>query len=135
MEANYGRSSGAQARAALAADLNVDGPFDPAVKIQATRLWDMQSAEGRRDTLRTLAMDASISVTSALIVSEHAAALPVTDDPFFSKLLGMRTSDARYVGGTSNIAPFLGMEIARTVIPDEVLQTLSIRQILEFREK
>jgi hypothetical protein len=68
-------------------------------------------------------------------MSEHTDTLPVTDDPYFAKLLAMRSADSSYVGGVSRLAPFLGFEIAKSVIPDEALQGLGIQAILNYREK
>ena len=52
-----------------------------------------------------------------------------------AELIALRTSGSRYVGGTSRITPYVGLEIAQAVIPDELLGHLLISDILNYREK
>jgi hypothetical protein len=61
--------------------------------------------------------------------------VPVTDDRFFATLLAMRSSDRKYVGGSSVLAALLGLAVMRSVIPDEVLGKISIGAILDYREE
>jgi hypothetical protein len=56
-----------------------------------------------------------------MLTSELTGFVPVTDDPFLAELLGIRASDKTYLGGTAPMAPWLGMEFASAVIPDDAL--------------
>jgi hypothetical protein len=80
-------------------------------------------------------IEASIKVTSAIVLAEETNSIPVSEDPYIAHLIGLRVSDSAYVGGTSKLAPYIGMDIAKSVIPDEALNKLKITQILEYREK
>lgn len=59
----------------------------------------------------------------------------MSEDPFIARLLSLRSSDPAYVGRTFKIAPYVGLDIAKAVIPDEALRQLSIPDILKYREK
>ena len=134
--ANYASGTGVEIRGALINDPNLLAPMDAEVQIEhPENFYDVHTASGRRDTMKTLLIETSIEVTNALLISEHTGTLPVTDDPFFAKLLAMRTTHSSYVGSQSKLAPFVGLEVAKSVIPDEVLQTLNIADILKYREK
>jgi hypothetical protein len=133
LEADYGSSTGAQMRSALINDPKLLAPLESSVRQE--HMSDIHTELGRRETLKVHVIEASVNVTSALLISEHTGTLPVTDDPYFSRLLALRTFDSAYIGGVSRLAPFLGYEIAKAVIPDEVLQHLKIFEILEYREK
>jgi hypothetical protein len=74
-------------------------------------------------------------LTSTLVVAEETGTIPVSEDPYIMKLLSLRTSHSVYVGGKSRLAPFIGLDFAKAVIPDEMLKQLSVPQILEYREK
>src|SRR5258706_7963670 len=39
-----------------------------------------------------------------------------------------------YIGGTANLAPWLGLEVATAVIPDEALTKLNFADILDYRK-
>ena len=133
---NYSSGSGADVRDALINDPALLVPMDPNVEIEhPEHFFDTSTASGRRDTLKSLLIETSINVTNALIMSEHTGTLPVTDDFYFAKLLAMRSTDSSYLGGVSRLAPFLGFEIAKSVIPDEALQRLGIQEILKYREE
>ena len=136
LNADYSSGSGSDVRTALINDLALLVPMDPTVEIEhPERLFDVSTSIGRRDTLKSLLIETSINVTNALIISEHTGTLPVTDDPYFARLLAMRSADSSYIGGVSRLAPFLGFEIAKSVIPDEALQRLGVQEILKYREK
>jgi hypothetical protein len=66
-------------------------------------------------------------------MSDETSALPVADDQTYPKLLALRTSSPQYVGGMSRMAPLLGMQFARAVIPDEMLGKLDFKDIFEYR--
>ena len=90
---------------------------------------------GRLETLRMLLIEASIQVTNAMIVADETQSIPVTDDPFVAQLMAIRVSSQSYVGGVSPIAPLLGFEIAKAVLPDEALARLDIPAIFLYRER
>lgn len=96
------------------------------------RLFDLGDEEGRRIALRSVLVEASIKITSAMVVAETTGFLPVADDRPFARLLALRTTRA-YVGGGPVGAPFLGLEVAKAVIPDEALQRLSFEDIIKYR--
>jgi hypothetical protein len=136
LDSNYSTGSGSDVRAALINDPTLLVPMDSNVEIEhPENFFDVRTPEGRRDTFKSLLIEESINVTNALIMSEHTGTLPVSDDPFFARLLAMRSTDSSYVGEVSRLAPFVGYEIAKSVIPDEALQQLTIPQILKYREK
>lgn len=132
-EGNYGSGKGHEIVRALRADGNllnrdmsfpVDGP-------------DMlfSTDEQRIRTFKVILYKASIAVTSTLLSSEEASLIPVTEDPYIAQLIALRTSSSSYIGGTSKLAPYIGMELATTVLPDQLLAQLPISKILEYREK
>jgi len=100
-----------------------------------SRPFTIDTTEGLQATLKVIMQDASVQVTSALLIADEAQAVPVSDDPYFLKLLALRTSSANYVGSASPHASLLGLEFARAVIPDEGLQRLSVKDIMTYREK
>ena len=77
--------------------------------------------EGRRELARTPLVNASIEVTSALLMADEVEALPVADDNTYPKLLALRSGHPKYVGGTPSLSPLLGLQFARAAIPDEML--------------
>lgn len=134
-EANYGGGLKGQAIIdVLAADPNLT-PLPLEDKGEPGKMFTVDSVEGRRGTLKMIVADASIQVTSALVVADAAQAAPVADDPYFLKLLSLRTSGARYVGTSAPNAWLVGLEFAKAVIPDQVLEKLPIREILTYRRK
>lgn len=133
-EANYGSGKGKEIVHALRQDdnllskrfnLEVDGP----------NMFDISTPERRRETFKTVLIEASINVTSTTILAEETDTIPVSADPYIARLIGLRASDSAYVGGTSRHAPYIGLDIAKSVIPDEALKQLKITEILEYREK
>lgn len=134
MEARYGgKITGADVRKAIVALGGARPPSSP--KVDGRLLFKIDTVEGCQETLKTLVLEASIQVTSALIVADESGAVPVANDPYLARLIAMRSSQDRYVGGTAPLAPYLGMEFARSVIPDEALQHLSIKDVVEYRRK
>jgi len=133
-EANYVAGSGAEILRALLQDDELrNTPLrDPDLEGEPFQIAD---AAGRRDTLRMMLTEASIHITNAMLMADVTDSTPVTDDRYLAELLAMRTSGKAYVGGTLPVAPMLGLEIARAVIPDEALAKLSFRDILDYRKK
>jgi hypothetical protein len=68
-------------------------------------------------------------------MADEADALPVADDSVLPKLLNLRASNSKYICGAPSIAPFLGLEFACSVIPDELLRKLEFKNIFEYRRK
>jgi hypothetical protein len=59
--------------------------------------------------------------------------LPVGDDTVLPRLLALRAQNARYIGGTPALSPYLGMQFARSVVPDALLQKIDFKGIFEYR--
>lgn len=133
--ANYGDGitgklvRGALTRAAGLTPIPVEEAFD------ARQLFKIDTTYGLRATLQSLMADASIQVTSSLLVAEAIDAFPVANDHFFLRLLSQRTTNKAYVGGAPNNSWVVGMEFARAAIPDEALQRLTIRDVINYRKK
>jgi len=96
-------------------------------------LYVPDTPEGRRQTLSTLLLEASIHATNALITAEEAGLIPVSDDPYFCQLLAIRTSQSKYVLQTAPLASLLGLAVAKSVLPDESLSHLKMEDLFEFR--
>lgn len=134
--ANYGEGrTGADVRRLLVADSSLYetkldlARGDPAIMFKA------EMPEGRRAAVRTLIVDASIQVTSALLMADEIGALPIADDATYPRLLALRAGSSNYIGGTHTLAPRLGLEFARAIIPDEVMKKLDFKDIFEYRRK
>jgi hypothetical protein len=135
--ANYGSNLlGSDVRRALLNDAALRAAtFDLARAENPELMFRPDIPEGRREIARTLLTEASIEVTSALLMADEIDALPVGDDNIYPKLLALRTSSPKYVGSVPPLAPLLGMQFARAVIPDEMLKKLDFKDIFEYREK
>ena len=134
LERKYSRAgTGADVRSSIVNDPDLLS-VSLAGEAQVENFFKIQHPEGRRETLRVLLIEASIHLTNAMVVSQDAQLIPVTDDPYFVRLLAIRTSHPAYVGGTSRVAPLLGLEVVRAVIPDEVLEKLDLAEIIGYRE-
>ncbi len=100
-------------------------------------ILEEDSLKGKMDDnkqlLSAMIARASMNITNISLIAGATGSIPVTEDPHFAQLISLRTSDSSYLGGISKNAPFLGMEIARSVIPDEALQQLSFKDIEEYR--
>jgi hypothetical protein len=99
------------------------------------RMFKVETFEDRRATLKSIIVEASIQVTSALTVAQEAGASPVADDPHLLKLLSLRTGDPVYVGKQAPGAWLIGLEFAKAVIPEEVLAKIEASDVLEYRRK
>jgi hypothetical protein len=127
-----GEKTGAEILDAIVADGSIlptiaDAPIVPG------RLYSIEDEAGRLATLKVLMINLSIELTSAMLVAEHAGLLPITDEPEMQALLGLRFRDRRYVGNVSASAPWLGLVMARSVIPDEVVDRLEFPAVLDYR--
>ncbi|MEK7759204.1 MAG: hypothetical protein AAB304_06340 [Pseudomonadota bacterium] len=132
--ANYGNGTGEEIAISLRQDHDLlSGKFD--LEMDGPNLFDVTTPERRKQTFKTILIEASIKVTSAIVLAEETNSIPVSDDPYIARLIGLRVSDSAYVGGTSKFAPYIGLDIAKSVIPDEALNNLKITQILDYREK
>jgi hypothetical protein len=118
----------------LAADPSLT-PLPLTSAFDTEAMFRMRSANDLRAIFRMILADASIQVTSALVVAHELHAAPISDDPYFLRLLSERTSAAKYVGGSAPHAWLIGLEFAKAVIPDEALQKLSIADVLAYRRK
>jgi hypothetical protein len=134
--ANYAGTTGADLRRILVTDTALRGmTFDLLRANDPELMHRVDLPEGRKHIARNFLVEASIEVTSALLMSDETSALPVADDNTYPKLLALRTSSPTYVGGVPPLAPLLGMHFARAVIPDEVLAKLEFKDIFEYRTK
>ncbi len=131
-EANYsGGMTGKQIRNAIIEDPSLrEAALD--TEVGGPGMFTVGSADQRRKTLAVLVVEASIHVTNALLVSEEIGCVPLADEPFLARLLAMRTTPT-YIGGAPRVAPYLGIAVARSVIPDAALEHLSIGDILNYR--
>lgn len=102
-------------------------------QINSGLMFRTDTEEGRKETFKVLLAEASILVTSALLISEESGCVPITDEDYFARLLGRRVSAPRYVGTTARATPWLGLEIAKAVVPDDMLEKLSIGEIVDYR--
>lgn len=93
----------------------------------------VKTSEGREHIFKMNLIDASIQVTSGMFIAEETGLTPVTDDPYFSKLLALRAADPAYLGRTGFLAAPLGLAIAKAVIPDAALEQLNIAALMEYR--
>ncbi len=135
-DANYGSGMGKEIVYALRQDDNLlDEAFNLKLKLDGPNMFAVSTPAQRKETFKTILVEASIKVTSATILAEETDTIPVTDDPYIARLIGLRSSDSSYVGGTSKHAPYIGIDIAKSVIPDEALEQLKITDILKYREK
>jgi len=134
--ANYGQGrNGADVRRLLVADPSLGNATFDLTRGDPSIMYKADTAVGRRAVVRSLMVDASIQVTSALLMADETEALPIADDITFPKLLALRATSSNYVGETHTLTPRLGLEFARAIIPDEALRKLEFRDIFEYRQK
>jgi hypothetical protein len=132
--AKYGDGrTGAEVRAVLLGDSAIT-KIAPTLSIDGRHLFDVGSPSGRAATLKALLAGASIQVTSALVVADETGASPISNDPYMTKLLALRSANAHYVKDPAGLSPYLGVEFLKAVIPDEALQRLSLGEIMKYRE-
>lgn len=133
-EANYGSDFGRDIVNALRQDGNLTSESF-SFEVDGKNMFNISTHEHRVETFKTILIAASIKVTSATLVAEGTDTIPISADPYIARLIGLRTSDLAYVGGTSRQAPYIGLALAKSVIPDEALKQLNVTEILEYREK
>jgi hypothetical protein len=135
-QADYGDGrNGADLRRFLVADPSLyEATFDLRRRDPAL-MFNPETAEGRKVVARSLIVDASIQVTSALLMADETDALPIADDHTYPKLLALRAASSNYIEGGHALAPRLGLEFARAIIPDEALRRLEFKDIFEYRHK
>ena len=131
LEANYGDGlTGATIRKALVdAAPSLSGPLEIDVNNEFFRIGSQKQLE---NTLAIMAFDLSVQVTSALLTAEATGAHPIVSEPTFARLLASR-APLKSQDGVIAIAPFLGVELTSSVIPDEVLQHLTLADIARYR--
>jgi hypothetical protein len=98
-EANYGDGLKGQTIIGVLGRASDLVPLPLAAEADPTRLFKVDTVDDLRATLRMIMADASVQLTSALVVADETQALPVANDLYFLKLLSLRTSDVKYVGG------------------------------------
>jgi hypothetical protein len=134
LEADYGTGTGAEIRAALCSDPGLESA-DLQGEVDSGSMYQFDTSDARINALRKLVIEASTKVIGALIVSEQTDLVPVCENPWLARLLAIRTAGSGYVGITARDAPSLGLAIARSVLPDEALQKLSLEDLFEYRRK
>jgi hypothetical protein len=132
LEANYGWGTGHQVLDELLKDPTLyEGEYGSPTEPKL--LYVPDTVTGRRQTLSTLLIEASIQVTNALIVAESAQLSPISDDPYFCHLIALRASDVNYVSQPASAASLLGLAITKSVLPDEALSNLNMKDLFEYR--
>jgi len=132
LEANYGWGSGEQVLDELLRDPTLyEGEYGSPTEPEL--LYVPDTVAGRRQTLGTLLIEASIQVTNALIVAESGQYSPVSDDPYFCHLIAHRASDVNYVNQPAYTASVFGLAIMKAVLPDESLSSLNMKDLFEYR--
>jgi hypothetical protein len=134
LEANYGDSTGRQVLESLLADKTLTENFEAVEVSRPGAMYRVDTAEGRRVTLAVLLTEASVMVTSAQLVAAHAGATPITEVSGLARLLSIRLGDPAY-GGSPTTPAWLAAAIINSVIPAEVLDRLSVDDILTYRRK
>ncbi len=89
----------------------------------------------RARTLALIVQEFSIQVTSTMLVAEETGAHPVANEAFFARLLATRNQPAESGPAGTSLAPFVGLEFTRAVIPDEALLRLTIDDVLRYRRE
>jgi hypothetical protein len=134
--AQYGAGvSGEAIRLALLSDPQLLEPPNDIEIRNGGRLFRIDSVEARSETLKALLVEASIQVTNTLLIADEIEAAPMSDDLYFPRPLALRSANPKYIGGTAPLSPYLGLEFAKAVIPDELLQQLGMEDIFEYRNK
>jgi hypothetical protein len=93
------------------------------------------SIEHRRALFKNVAIEASITITSTLAVAAETGLQPVTEEPRFAQLLGMRAADHVYVGESPPHAGPLAIAVANALVPDETLSHLTVGDIFDYRRQ
>jgi hypothetical protein len=115
-------------------DPNIVNTVDSEVNIQGEKMFTIDEI-GRQVTFKLFLIEASIKITNALINYEDKHFIPVTDNPHMSKLFTMRGLNPIYTENYASIAPTLGLEIIKSLFPDEALNHLLVKDILEYRTR
>jgi hypothetical protein len=132
--ANYGDGlTGIQLRQRLISDQTLYQTSFDLAETEHSSMYQSHTPEGRKAISKTLLLTLSIQITSALLMADKLAAVPVADDNVLLRLLALRLSSPKYIGGTSSVAPFLGLQFVRAAIPDELMRRLDFKNIFEYR--
>jgi hypothetical protein len=124
---NYGEGlTGVDVRRLLISDPGLHQAAFALAQGEPTLMYKAHLHEGRAAILRTLLVDVSIQITSAIVIADEIDALPVADDETLPKLL---------YWGIPAIAPYLGFQFARSVIPDQALRQIDFKGIFDYRRK
>jgi hypothetical protein len=103
--------------------------------VEVEHMYILDSAIGRRETLKVLLTELSAKVTNAQFAAADTGYVPVFENKTLAALLALRCSDDAYVAGTSRAAPFVGSAMLQAVIPDDLVRAASIEQLIEFRRR
>jgi hypothetical protein len=130
-DGKYKNATGRQIVDALLSDQSLSTVHDTS---PFNRTYEIDSEEGRRDTFDTIVVEASIQVTCGLVGAEEADCSPLTDSRVLDELWSIRMGDAAYLGAERQVT-MIGSEIARAVLPDHLIDQLTIADILSYRTK
>lgn len=123
---------GADIRAALIADSAL-ASARLVGDVDGESMFRVDTHEHRVNTLRSLLADASVRVTSALVVAGENEFVPISENRWFCRLLAVRTAGLGYAGRMTQSSAELGLSIGRAVIPEEVLAKLDLETVWEYR--
>jgi hypothetical protein len=136
MKASYGDRTGQEIWEAIVADASLQQVEDLSDASAPGALFGIETEAERRATFRVLLTEASIKVTAAQAVAARSEAIPISENPTFTQLLALRTSDASYLGSQRDrVSAWLATAIIQSVVPDVVVQKADIADILKYREK
>jgi hypothetical protein len=135
LSGDYGGFTGSDIRRALLDDITLSEADLGDPRDYEGGPMEIAEHKGRIITLGSIMADVSISLTSAMLASAETDATPLADDAHMAQLFGLRVSSGAYVKNGSYIASGLGLAIAHAVIPDQALQQLNLREIVEYRKR
>ena len=134
-KANYGGITGDEVRQRIISDRELRMIDDLGQFAPTASLYAVGTPEERRNTLYLLLVHASIAVTSALTVAARIGASPITENSTLARLLSLRVTDKAYIGDRAAISTWLAAAVVNSVVPDEVVQRVSIEDLLKYRER
>jgi hypothetical protein len=109
-------------------DANLPPVFDLNPRYRVSSLQDCIEA------FAVLLVEMSLKVTDAILVSSHTGLVPVSDDHVVCRLIMLRAGSRVYLGDSPMRSPLLGLAVAKAVLPDQSLQSISMRQLFEYRK-
>jgi hypothetical protein len=132
LTADYGHGTGQQMSNELLNDPTISevNLLEP---VNSKLMFDPRTPESRKESFKMLLTTASINVTNALLVSENTELIPVSNTPYLGRLIAMRLNNPDYIGETPSFSASLGLAVAKSVVPDQILKELSIEDLFSYR--